>query len=78
MIDRLTREFEDEGFKLVVTEPALDFIVGESLKRETGARGLAAILTRYLEDAAFDTFAEHPGCDVRLELENDEISVKVG
>jgi ATP-dependent Clp protease ATP-binding subunit ClpX len=78
VIDRLTREFEDEGFKLVVTEPALDFIVGESLKRETGARGLAAILTRYLEDAAFDTFAEHPGCDVRLELENDEISVKVG
>jgi ATP-dependent Clp protease ATP-binding subunit ClpX len=78
VIDRLTREFEDEGFKLVVTEPALDFIVGESLKRETGARGLAAILTRYLEDAAFDTFAEHPGCEVRLELEHDEISVKVG
>ncbi len=78
VIDRLTREFEDEGFKLVVTEPALDFIVGESLKRETGARGLAAILTRYLEDAAFDTFAEHPGCEVRLELEHDEIAVKVG
>jgi ATP-dependent Clp protease ATP-binding subunit ClpX len=78
VIDRLTREFEDEGFKLVVTEPALDYIVGESLKRETGARGLAAILTRYLEDAAFDTFAEHPGCEVRLELEHDEISVKVG
>ncbi|HZS38682.1 MAG TPA: AAA family ATPase [Polyangia bacterium] len=78
VIDRLTREFEDEGFKLVVTEPALDYIVAESLKRETGARGLAAILTRYLEDAAFDTFAEHPGCDVRLELENDEIAVKVG
>ena len=27
VIDRLTREFEDEGFKLVVTEPALDFVV---------------------------------------------------
>src|SRR2546423_20319 len=42
VIDRLTREFDDEGFKLIVTEPALDFIVQESLKRETGARGLAA------------------------------------
>src|SRR3954462_4254205 len=50
VIERLTREFEDEGFKLVVTEPALDYIVAESLLRETGARGLAAILTRYLED----------------------------
>jgi ATP-dependent Clp protease ATP-binding subunit ClpX len=78
VIDRLTREFDDEGFKLTVTEEALDHVVGESLKRETGARGLAAILTRYLEDAAFDTFSEHPGCEVRLDLQNDEVTVKVG
>jgi ATP-dependent Clp protease ATP-binding subunit ClpX len=78
VIERLTREFEDEGFKLVVTEPALDHIVAESLRRETGARGLAAILTRYLEDAAFDTFADNPGCEVRLEVENEELSVKYG
>ena len=78
VIDRLTREFEDEGFRLTVTEPALDFIVGESLKRETGARGLAAILTRYLEDAAFEAFADHPGGEVRLDLEGDDLSVKVG
>jgi ATP-dependent Clp protease ATP-binding subunit ClpX len=78
VIERLTREFEDEGFKLVVTEPALDFIVGESLRRETGARGLAAILTRYLEDAAFETFADNPGCEVRLDIENEQLSVKYG
>jgi ATP-dependent Clp protease ATP-binding subunit ClpX len=78
VIERLTREFEDEGFKLVVTEPALDYIVGESLRRETGARGLAAILTRYLEDAAFDTFADNPGCEVRLEVEAEQLSVKYG
>jgi ATP-dependent Clp protease ATP-binding subunit ClpX len=78
VIERLTREFEDEGFKLVVTEPALDYIVGESLRRETGARGLAAILTRYLEDAAFDTFADNPGCEVRLEVEGEQLSVKYG
>ncbi len=78
VIDRLTREFEDEGFKLIVSEPALDHVVKESIRRETGARGLAAILTRHLEDAAFDTFADHPGGDVRLELEDDEIKVKVG
>jgi ATP-dependent Clp protease ATP-binding subunit ClpX len=78
VIDRLTREFEDEGFKLVVTDPALDFVVQESLRKETGARGLAAILTRHLEDAAFETFADHPGGEVRLELEGGDLSVKVG
>jgi ATP-dependent Clp protease ATP-binding subunit ClpX len=78
VIERLTREFEDEGFKLVVSEPALDHVVQQSLKRETGARGLAAILTRHLEDAAFEAFAEHPGGDVRLDLENGELNVKVG
>jgi ATP-dependent Clp protease ATP-binding subunit ClpX len=78
VIERLTREFEDEGFKLIVSESALDHVVQQSLKRETGARGLAAILTRHLEDAAFEAFAEHPGGDVRLELENGELNVKVG
>jgi ATP-dependent Clp protease ATP-binding subunit ClpX len=78
VIDRLTREFEDEGFKLNVTDQALDHIVTESLKRETGARGLAAILTRYLEDAAFETFADHPGCEVRLDLDGEDLNVKVG
>ena len=67
VIERLTREFEDEGFRLVVTEQVLDHVVGESIRRETGARGLAAILTRHLEDAAFDVFADHPGGEVRLD-----------
>src|SRR4051794_10669133 len=77
VIDRLTREFEDEGFKLTVTEPALEHVVSESLRRETGARGLASILTRHLEDAAFDAFADHPGGDVRLVLENDDLKVEI-
>ncbi len=78
VIDRMTREFEDEGFRLVVTEDVLDYVVGESIKRETGARGLAAILTRHLENAAFDVFSEHPGGEVRLELSGGEIEVRVG
>ena len=77
VIDRLTREFEDEGFRLTVTDDALEHIVLESLRRETGARGLASILTRHLEDAAFESFADHPGGDVRLELEDEELKVHV-
>jgi ATP-dependent Clp protease ATP-binding subunit ClpX len=78
VIERLQREFEDEGFRLTVSDPVLDYVVTESIRRETGARGLSALLTRYLEEAAFEAFAEAPGGDVRLELESGEISVKVG
>jgi ATP-dependent Clp protease ATP-binding subunit ClpX len=78
VIERLTREFDDEGFRLNVTEQALDYVVGESLKRETGARGLAAILTRYLEDAAFEAFADGNGGDVKLDVDaQGDLSVKI-
>ncbi len=77
VIDRLTREFEDEGFRLVVEGPVLDHVVAESLRRETGARGLASILTRHIEDAAFQTFSDHPGGEVHLTLTDGEITVAV-
>ena len=77
VVDRLTREFEDEGFKLTVSDDVLDHVVAESVRRETGARGLAAILTRHIEEAAFDTFADHPGGEIRLDLEGGAIKVKV-
>jgi ATP-dependent Clp protease ATP-binding subunit ClpX len=75
VIERLTREFEDEGFELVIDEPVLRHIVEESLRRETGARGLASVLTRYIEDAAFDAFAEKKGGRIRVRLVNDRLQV---
>ncbi|HKA90403.1 MAG TPA: AAA family ATPase [Haliangiales bacterium] len=77
VIDRLTREFEDEGFRLIVDEEVLDHVVNESIRRETGARGLSSILTRHIEEAAFDAFADRPGGDVRLSLEANAIKVLV-
>ena len=65
----------------------LDFVVNESVRRQTGARGLASILTRHIESAAFDVFAEPPAAgagsaglagEVRLELREGEIEVRVG
>lgn len=78
VIDRLVREFDDEGLRLVISDEVLDHVVGESLRRETGARGLAAILTRHIEEAAFDVFAEQVGAEVRLELHDGEIEVRLG
>lgn len=77
VIDRLTREFEDEGLRLIVEEAVLDHIVRESIRREIGARGLASTLTRYLEDAAFEAFAEISQGEVRVELQGGDISVRV-
>jgi ATP-dependent Clp protease ATP-binding subunit ClpX len=77
VIDRLTREFDDEGFKLVVEPDVIDHIVNESLRRETGARGLAAILTRHIEDAAFEAFADQNGGDVHVRIKDDKICVEL-
>ena len=75
VVDKLVREFEDEGFSLVVDDDVLGHLVAQGLKRETGARGLVSILGRYLEDAAFDAFAESPGGRVQLSLEGDQVKV---
>lgn len=77
VVDRLVREFEDEGFELAVDEDVLAHLVAEGLRRETGARGLVSILTRHLEDAAFDAFAEAPGGRVRVRLDAGEVRVEV-
>jgi ATP-dependent Clp protease ATP-binding subunit ClpX len=75
VLDRLVREFEDEGFELIIEEPVLAHIVGESLSRETGARGLAAVLTHTVEDAAFESFAEKRGGKIKVVLEKGKIRV---
>jgi ATP-dependent Clp protease ATP-binding subunit ClpX len=68
VIERMTAEFEHEGFTLVVAEEVLDHVVIDALRRETGARGLASILTKQLEDIAFDSFGGGTGglIDVRM------------
>ena len=75
VIDRLTREFEEEGFELQVEEPVIEKIVSESLKRETGARGLQQVLTRHIENAAFESFAEASSGRVRVYLDDGSIKV---
>ena len=77
VIDQLVTEFADEGFTLEVDDAVLDHIVKESVKRETGARGLAAVLTRHLENAAYEAFAERGGGRVHVGVTAGEITVDV-
>jgi ATP-dependent Clp protease ATP-binding subunit ClpX len=78
VIDQLVTEFADEGYTLEVEDAVLDHIVRESVKRETGARGLAAVLTRHLEDAAYQAFAEPGGGKVHVGCKAGDIKVDVG
>jgi ATP-dependent Clp protease ATP-binding subunit ClpX len=80
VIGRMTKEFKLEGFELVIEESVLDHIVGDALRRETGARGLASTLTRHLEDAAFGAFGsagEMTSGTVRVQVIDGDLSVSV-
>jgi ATP-dependent Clp protease ATP-binding subunit ClpX len=54
----LTRQYarmlEMDGVELVFTEPALDAVADQAIKRGTGARGLRAILEEVLLNTMFD------------------------
>lgn len=71
VVRRMIQEFQDEGMALVIEEPVMDQIVTEALKRETGARGLTASLTRHVENAAFQSFGHGYGNRVRVTLDHD-------
>jgi ATP-dependent Clp protease ATP-binding subunit ClpX len=77
VISRMAREFSDEGLELIIEPDVLDHIVGEAIKRETGARGLASTLTRHLEEAAFDAFGAGGGAEVRVVMRDGEIAVNI-
>lgn len=77
VVQRMAREFKLEGFDLVVEEAVLDHIVGDALRRETGARGLASTLTRDLEQVAFGAFGVEKGGTVRVVLRDSEIAVEL-
>jgi ATP-dependent Clp protease ATP-binding subunit ClpX len=56
VVKKFVREFKEEGLTFQVEKRVLNHIVDQSFKRQTGARGLASVLTKYIEDAAFQSF----------------------
>lgn len=76
VVARLLAEYNDEGFELHIEPEVLTHVVRETLSRETGARGLASVLSRRLEDMAFQIFAEHEQGRVHVFLENGALAVR--
>lgn len=71
------REMQLAGLTLVVDAEVLDHLVDRAVRRQTGARGLAASLTRHLEDAAFEAYSEVGARKVLLRLVGGGIHVEI-
>jgi ATP-dependent Clp protease ATP-binding subunit ClpX len=76
VLKKFYREFKEEGIKLQLEKYVLDHIVEQSFKRQTGARGLASILTKYIEDAAFRSFCNNVNT-VTLRMKGKEVVVEL-
>jgi ATP-dependent Clp protease ATP-binding subunit ClpX len=77
VISSFTREFLDEGLALEIDPAVLDHLIEQSIKKQTGARGLTSILTRYIEDTAYTSFGRKRAGKkmptVRLSLDKGEV-----
>ena len=51
----------------------IDFVIKESLHRETGARGIESSLSRYMEDATFDAFSAEEAGRLELKIRDGEV-----
>ena len=72
VVKKFYREFKEEGIKLQIEKQVIDAVVEQSFKRQTGARGLASILTKHLEEAAFQAFCNAVKT-VTLRLKGEEV-----
>ena len=54
LIKQYRKLFEMDGVELEITEDALSFIAKKAIERDTGARGLRAIVESALSDAMYD------------------------
>ena len=73
VLSKTREEFAREGVELVIPEEVIDLIVTLALKRETGARGLNALIFRHLEEKAFELFGEKQGVTLRTFMDGDVI-----
>jgi ATP-dependent Clp protease ATP-binding subunit ClpX len=74
---RYRNEFSLDGIELEVEGRVLDRIIGASLKRETGARGIDAAFIQCLEEAAFDAYSRPGVRRVRISLTEGEIRFEI-
>lgn len=77
VLPQFSNEFKGEDLELIVTEAALDHLVGRSEKRDTGARGLHTELVAAVERAAFDTFMQRKNARVVIDVKDGHLTSEI-
>ena len=77
VLPQFSNEFKGEGLELIVSQAALDHLVGRSEKRDTGARGLHTELVAAVERAAFDTFMQKTNARVVIDLKDGQLTSEI-
>ncbi|HEU4712904.1 MAG TPA: AAA family ATPase [Pyrinomonadaceae bacterium] len=77
VLPQFSNEFKAEDLELIVSEAALDHLVGRSEKRDTGARGLQTELVAAVERAAFDTFMQKKDARVLIDVKDGQLTSEV-
>ncbi len=77
VIVQYEKEFKRHNIELRITPKVLEKIIDESIKRQTGARGIESILVRYIEDAAFDAYSQTNVKQVKIKVYRDNIKCEI-
>jgi len=73
-VEKYIREFQEEGFRLYLEPMVADFIITEAIRRQTGARGLDVLISKHLEEVAFEIFGKGDEGEVILRVASDKVS----
>ena len=71
------KEFEEEGFRLHIDPRVIEYIIEEAVNRQTGARGLDVIISKHLEEVAFETFGSGEEGEIVLTVNSGKVNHKV-
>ena len=77
VVHRYKNEFKLEGIDLTVDRSVLQLIVRDSIKKETGARGIESSLVRYLEEAAFEAYSDSHIKRVEVTMKDGGVDFKL-
>ncbi len=77
LLPRYRNEFASEDKDLVITAAARRRLVGESVAKETGARGLESALARAIEEAAFEAYSTPGSKRVEILVSGDGLTHRI-
>jgi ATP-dependent Clp protease ATP-binding subunit ClpX len=77
ILSRYRNEFRLEGIRLDVDETVIERVLKDSIRKETGARGIETALMRFLEGAAFEAFSTAGVSRVLVTMNGDTVDYRL-